>query len=117
MSENEQRRAVGLRVREARTMAGLSQGQLAKLMDLHRPAISEIEAGNRNVKADELKHLSEILDVSTDFLTGAAPDVASLEDAKIQLAARELKKLSPEALDKFLKVLATLRSDLPPDDK
>lgn len=78
-------------------------------MGLHRPAISEIEAGKRNVRTDELVKIADLLDVSVDFLTGATSDVATLQDAKAQLAARELSKLSPEALDRVLKILASVR--------
>ena len=42
------------RLREARKLAGLTQGQAAMKMEMHRPTISEIEAGNRNVTVTEL---------------------------------------------------------------
>ena len=48
--EAEQRQRMAERIREARTLAGLSQGQVAKMMGMHRPSISEIEAGNRRVR-------------------------------------------------------------------
>ena len=51
------RGAIATRLREARKVAGLSQGQVAKLLAMHRPTISEIEAGNRRVSAEEVtKH-------------------------------------------------------------
>ena len=39
--------SVAERLRLAREQAGLSQGQVAKLLDLHRPTISEIEVTRR----------------------------------------------------------------------
>ena len=39
-----ERSGIALRLRAAREQSGLSQGQIAKLLVLHRPAISEIEA-------------------------------------------------------------------------
>ena len=49
---------IGARLRQARELAGLSQGQVAKLMSLHRPAVSEMEAGRRRVSAEELKQMA-----------------------------------------------------------
>ena len=41
-------------------MSGLSQAQVAKMLDLQRPSITEMEAGNRAVSAEELVNLAEI---------------------------------------------------------
>lgn len=111
MDDVERRRAIAGRLREARRLSGFSQGQVAKRMDMHRPSISEIEAGNRRVSAEELSRFAELYDVSTAFLTGEAPDSMSLDDPRLQLAARELQKLPPESLEKLLQALAALRAD------
>ena len=48
MAKAEERKAIiASRLREARRMAGLSQAQVAKMLGLHRPSITESEAGNR----------------------------------------------------------------------
>ena len=36
---------IAARIRAAREAAGLSQGQVARKLKMHRPTISEIEAG------------------------------------------------------------------------
>jgi len=84
------------------------------MMSLHRPSVSEIEAGNRRVSAEELSRLAEIYEVSVGYLTGEAPESLALDDPRLELAARELKKLNPESLDKLLRALAALRAA---DDK
>jgi transcriptional regulator with XRE-family HTH domain len=109
MSDIESRRVIGTRLREARRLAGLSQGQVAKRMDMHRPTVTEIEAGNRRVSVDELKKFAALYDASVAYLTGEAPDTLELDDPRLKLAARELKKLPPESLDKLLQALAALR--------
>lgn len=58
------REAIATRLREARKVAGLSQGQVARLLVMHRPTISEIEAGNRRVSAEELTKVSQRLTMS-----------------------------------------------------
>ena len=96
------------RLRVARDMAGLSQAQAAGLLGLHRPSISELEAGRRRVSVDELKHLAEIYGVSTSWLLGEAPpDRASEEN--LRLAARELASLRDEDLNRLLTVIRSLR--------
>lgn len=110
-TETAQRPLIGQRLREARQLAGLSQGQVAKIMDMHRPTVSEIEAGNRRVSADEIARFADIYDVSTGYLLGLAPDRLAVDDPKLQLAARELAKLSPDALDGLLRALAAVRTE------
>ena len=111
--EVKRRREVGARIREARKLAGLSQGQIAKLMKMHRPTVSEIEAGNRRVSAGELSKFAALCKVGIAFLTGDAPETLSSDDPKLQLAARELQKLKPQQVDQLLRVLAALRDGDP----
>ena len=98
------------RLKEARKLAGLSQGQVAKMLGLHRPSVSEMEAGNRRVSADELARLAEIYDVSVAWLLGEGPEALDAHDPRLQLAARELTKLKPDDLERLLKLLAAMRS-------
>src|SRR4051812_3236203 len=58
------------RLRTSREHAGLSQSQVAKMLNLHRPTISEIEAGRRKVNSDELARFADIYEVSVAWLTG-----------------------------------------------
>ena len=109
--DSAKRAQIAERLREARKLAGLSQGHVAKLLGLHRPSVSEIEAGNRRVSADELAKLVEVYDVSVAWLLGEAPDTIDAQDPRLELAARELSKLKPDDLERLLKLLAAMRSD------
>ena len=104
------RMALADRLRVAREMAGLSQGQVAKKLELHRPSVSEMEAGRRRVSAEELAELADLYSVGLSWLVGgeAARDE---HQARVELAARELSKLREEDLDRVLKVLSALRKD------
>jgi len=117
MSETEaaKRSLIAERLKEARKLAGLSQGHVAKMLGLHRPSVSEIEAGNRRVSADELARLAGIYDVNVAWLLGETPDTLDAQDPRLELAARELTKLKPDDLDRLLKLLAAMRSDPPPN--
>lgn len=104
---------IAARLREARKMAGLSQGQVAKLLGLHRPTVSEIEAGNRRVTAEELTQFAKAYDVSVSWLVGEVSDELEPDDPRLQLAARELAKLKPDDLKRLLRLLASMREDNP----
>lgn len=114
-AETGTRGGIAERLREARKLAGLSQGQVARMLGLHRPSVSEIEAGNRRVSADELAHMAVIYDVSVAWLVGEGPETIDPQDPKLQLAARELSKLRPEDLERLLRLLAAMRSDSTPN--
>jgi transcriptional regulator with XRE-family HTH domain len=111
MNDNEAKRAtIATRLKVARLQAGLSQGQVARLLDLHRPSISEVEAGRRKVSAEELAKLAQIYGVSATWLTGEEGSATTETDIRTEVAARELAKLKPEDLDRVLQLLATLRT-------
>jgi transcriptional regulator with XRE-family HTH domain len=114
-TEAAKRTLIAERLRAARKLAGLSQGHVAKILRLHRPSISEVEAGNRRVSADELARLAAIYDVSVAWLVGDAPETMDAQDPRLELAARELTKLKPDDLDRLLKLLAAMRSDPTPN--
>ena len=105
------RTRIAERLKEARRLAGLSQGQVAKMLGLHRPSVSEMEAGNRRVSADELGRLAAIYDVNVAWLLGDSPETLDAQDPRLELAARELSKLKPDDLERLLKLLAAMRSD------
>ncbi|TYK72027.1 helix-turn-helix transcriptional regulator [Comamonas sp. Z1] len=109
-SSETQRLAIAERLREARKAAGLSQGQVAKLLQMHRPTISEIEAGNRRVSAEELLKFSETYDVTVSWLLGETAEQLEMDDPRLQLAARELSKLKSDDLDRLLRLLASMRN-------
>ena len=95
------------RLRLAREQAGLSQAQVAKIIGVHRPTISEIEAGRRRVAAEELTEFARLYEVSVTWLTGT--DAVNEVDGRVTLAARELAKLKRKDLDKVLRLLSTMR--------
>ncbi len=97
------------RLREARKMAGLTQGHVAKEMNLHRPTISEIEAGNRSVTVQELTRFAELYEVDVAWLAGEGAEKLDPHDDRVQLAFRGLENLSEKDLDKLMTALAALK--------
>jgi Zn-dependent peptidase ImmA (M78 family)/DNA-binding XRE family transcriptional regulator len=60
-------RQVGARVRTARIDAGLSQGAVGEELELSQAAVSQIEAGRRSPRVDELALLSSVLGRELDY--------------------------------------------------
>jgi len=109
-SSQQSRETIASRLRIAREIAGLTQGQIAKLLGLHRPTITEIEAGRRRVAAEELQAFARHYRTSVAWLSGEEAAIADPADQRIRLAARELSKLSDDDLERLLRVLATIRT-------
>ncbi|MEM1010632.1 MAG: helix-turn-helix transcriptional regulator [Planctomycetota bacterium] len=105
------KQALARRLRWAREQAGLSQGQVAKKIDVHRPTISQIESGQRNVKTEELSRLADIYGVKESWLIKGDDALEGERDPRILLAARELGKLQQKDLDAILRLIQVLRAD------
>ena len=66
---------IGKRISYKRKALGFTQEQLAEKMDVSIQMISNLERGNKAIKIENLIKLSNILQVSTDYiLTGQCVD-------------------------------------------
>ncbi len=93
------------RLRQAREAAGLSQAQAAKLLDMHRPSLSNIEADQRKVSAGELIQFADLYKVSTEWILGEMPET----EQRIKLAARKLSGLKDKDLETVMRIVDSLR--------
>jgi transcriptional regulator with XRE-family HTH domain len=96
---------LSVRLKQAREEAGLSQGQAAKLLGMHRPSLSNIEAGERKVSAGELKRFAELYKVSTEWLLGEVIEA----DSQVKMAARKLGGLGDKDLETVLRIIDSFR--------
>jgi transcriptional regulator with XRE-family HTH domain len=103
---NSDREKIASRLKEARIMSGLSQAQAADQLGLKRPAISEIEAGNRRVTAEEIIQFAKLYKLDTSWLL--LRENEGNQSNEYKFAARELEKLSKEDIKKLLNVLKIL---------
>lgn len=65
---------LGSRIRQFRENRGLSQESLAKRLEVSRPTLSLIETGGRKLRAEEIKRLADIFNVSVDALFDDSKD-------------------------------------------
>lgn len=96
----EERRQLGDRLRQAREYLGLSQEEVATYLKVPRTALTGVEGGQRRVEAIELKRLAELYRQPVSYFTGedeeaaALPaDVAHLARAAAQLSAKDRAEL------------------------
>lgn len=105
------RKKIAAQLTIARKQAGLSQAQLAKLIGIHRPSITEIEAGRRKVSAEELAKYVDICGVNVSWIIGESHESGETGKETIALAARELSKLDKKDLDKVIKLLQSIKGE------
>lgn len=77
-------------IKEARLMAGLSQKQVAIPLGVSTPTVSEWETGKKAPSTQNLKKLSELLHVTTDFLLNCEPNSPS--ETMFRFRIRELRE-------------------------
>ena len=105
-------------IRERRKAMGLTQKQLAKLIDVTESQVSQIENGKRNPGFETLLKLGEVFGCSVDDIVRnkKIPDTVSdaevLEDyvPAIKECTDIMKTLSPEKQKLALDLLKTLAS-------
>lgn len=102
-----QRVAMAARLREAREYLGLSQEDVAIVLKVSRPAVTNIEAGTRKVEALELEQLAKLYGKTlVYFLSGEQPQT----DTNVAFAARALHGLSNKDLEEVARFAEFLRS-------
>jgi len=113
--------AIAERISLARKASKLSQSEVARRLQWHRPTVSEIEAGRRNVRATELEQFAQLYGCEVgwfitgkgqgpiDPLTAAQARIRELE-GRIERASQHLKDEwhsydRPAAIDEVLNIL------------
>ena len=107
-NSSSEREKIAARIRDARTLAGLSQAQAAEKLNLQRPAISEIESGKRKVSAEEIIQFAHLYRVDKSWLLLEDEDNELKMNEQVLFAARELNKLKPEDRNKVIDIIKML---------
>lgn len=91
---------IGLRVKQAREAAGLTQERLAELLDVTAQFLSGVERGTVGLSVPVLSRLCSVLLVSSDFiLTGDA------DRSDVTGITARLSRLSPEHIKNIERIL------------
>lgn len=106
--DEQARKQLGERLREARNYLGLRQEEVASYLKLPRTALSDIENGRRRVEAIELTRLARLYRQSVGYLTGE--DEVSALPADVAHLARQVANLSPDDRDELSRFAEYLRA-------
>ncbi|MDE0670544.1 MAG: ImmA/IrrE family metallo-endopeptidase [Caldilineaceae bacterium SB0662_bin_9] len=123
-------KTIGAMLRHARKARGLTQSEAAESLGVARTTLSAIETGNRQVRPDELLHLSEMYGRTLNELIGAREIISDFpsqfrmshlagtaDDAETELfeAVHRFQRLCEDYL--FLETTngVSLRRDYPPE--
>src|SRR3954470_4997687 len=93
--KDEDRKALGERLREAREYLGFSQDQVPTFLGVSRSALSLIETGQRKVDALELKKLAGLYKRPVGQFTGETAEETSF-GADVKHLASKVSELSPD---------------------
>lgn len=88
---------LGLRIREARKKAGLTQEQLAEQLEMNKKHISNMECGKSSPSLPALIRICQICEVSSDLLL-----FGMVDDQKIPFLIQRACQLPERQLDLFI---------------
>lgn len=98
---------IGKRIREARKKKKLSQSELSELLNISPSHMSDIENGKTNIGLDIFMHITQILEVSADWLLQTnVPSVHMLLNAE---AHTLLADCSPSEIQTLLKLMKEIK--------
>lgn len=86
----------GDRLKKARDLRSMSQGELAERARMQPAAISHFETGARKPSFDNLRRLAEALQVTSDYLLGRADDPEGHAATFDEPLFRDFKKVESE---------------------
>ncbi|MNJ63052.1 anaerobic benzoate catabolism transcriptional regulator [compost metagenome] len=105
---DDERTRMGDRLRHAREYMGLSQDDVASVLGLSRPSVTNIELGARKVEALELNKLAKLYRRPLEYLlTGSEPAPAGPE--QLVFLARALKGLSDKDMEEVARFAEFLK--------
>lgn len=101
--------ALGERIRKARKKKNLTQEQLAEACDLSTAHIGHIERGTRALSIESLITISEVLNVSTDYLL---LDVSNSADRKLSSILNAIDNVNDDKYNRLYSVIKILAENI-----
>jgi transcriptional regulator with XRE-family HTH domain len=108
----ERKKLIGSRIKKCRQDNKLSQEELANKLDMKRTNVANYEAGRVVPPGSALLEMSEIFNVTTDYLLGSASDPyskVSLEDNDLKQIQRQRNRLTGKDRERFENMIKMLK--------
>ena len=107
-NDEELRRQLGNRLREARKYLGLKQEDVATYLKIPRTALTDIENGQRKVEAMELTRIAKLYRQPVSYFTGE-DEVSATLPIDVAHLARQVAELSQQDRDELSRFAEYLR--------
>jgi transcriptional regulator with XRE-family HTH domain len=108
----ERKKLIGLRIKKCRQDHKLSQEELAQKLDMKRSNVANYEAGRVVPPGSALLEMSDIFNVTTDYLLGSTSDPYSkfsLEDNDLKQIQRQRNRLTGKDRERFENMIKMLK--------
>lgn len=94
---------IGNRIQKARKQKKLTQAQFAEILNISVSHLSDIETGRTNFGVDILINITEILQISADYLLRTdIPEVKAIHSREIDKILKECSAAETEMLIKMM---------------
>ena len=113
---DQQLQEIGARLKQARLNKTMSQSQLAEAADISASFLSNIETGRQTMNRKTLISLTDVLNISADWLLGNSTDSAN-HAAALEIE-KELSSCTPKERDVIFQLIRLIKkaiSNLKPE--
>lgn len=108
VTDRDEYKIIGARIREVRTKKNLSQQELAAAANVSLPHISEIELGKSLMRLSTFIRIAEALQVSTDYLIRPnIPEVNAIYQTEFQ---EIIADCSPAEIDSLFRIIREVKN-------
>ena len=104
---DQQLQEIGLRLKQARLAKNLSQPQLAEAADISVSFLSNLENGHQAMNIKTLISLTDVLNISADWLLGNSTDSAN-HAAALDIE-KELSSCTPKEREAILRLVLLMK--------
>ncbi len=101
---------IGKTIKSIREEKGLTQQQIAELVNMHRSNYSRVEAGDRDLSLDAVNKIARYFGMTIDELVnfdGNIPDEVTIEDKSLMEQVKLISELEPEEKNMVFKMIDT----------
>ncbi len=101
---------IGKTIKSIREEKGLTQQQIAELVNMHRSNYSRVEAGDRDLSLDAVNKIAKYFGMTIDELVnfdGNIPDEVTIEDKSLMEQVKLIAELEPEEKNMVFKMIDT----------
>ena len=98
---------IGKRIQHYRSKNGMTQTELAELIESNQKHISRIEAGQLRIKLDTMYAITKALHISVDSLIADYDD--SNDESNLKLILDEIRGMNPKQLKMLRDNIATIK--------